>query len=68
MKYDGIYLDNDVYVVSNLSAYRKYEIAMSWDEGEFIGNQVIFAHQNAGYLSQNTDRVSGEDIHKLVLK
>ena len=51
MEYGGIYLDNDVYVVRNLSAYRKYEIAMGWGEGEFIGNQVIIADRRARYLS-----------------
>jgi hypothetical protein len=50
MKYGGIYLDNDVYVVRNLNAYRKYEIAMGWDEGNFVGSQVIIAHRKARYL------------------
>jgi hypothetical protein len=50
MKYGGIYLDNDVYVVQNLDKYRKYEIAMGWDEGQFLGSQVIVAHRNARFL------------------
>lgn len=50
MKYGGIYLDNDVYVVHNLNAYRKYEIAMGWDESQFIGSQVIIAHRKARFL------------------
>ena len=50
MKYGGIYLDNDVYVAHSLDAYRKYEIAMGWDEGEFIGSQVIIAHRKARFL------------------
>lgn len=50
MKYGGIYLDNDVYVVHNLDKYRKYEIAMGWDEGQFLGSQVIIAHRNARFL------------------
>lgn len=50
MKYGGIYLDNDIYVVQNLDKYRKYEIAMGWDEGQFLGSQVIIAHRNARFL------------------
>ncbi|KZS18626.1 Uncharacterized protein APZ42_015162 [Daphnia magna] len=50
MKYGGIYLDNDVYVVQNLDKYRKYEIAMGWDEGQFLGSQVIIAHHDARFL------------------
>ena len=50
MKYGGIYLDNDVYVVHNLDKYRKYEIAMGWDEGQFLGSQVIIANKNARFL------------------
>jgi len=40
MKYGGIYLDNDVYVVQNLDKYRKFELVMGWDEGQFLGSQV----------------------------
>lgn len=50
MKYGGIYLDNDIYVVSSLDKYRRFEIAMGWDQGQFIGNQVIIAHRNARFL------------------
>ena len=50
MKYGGIYLDNDMYVVSNLHKYRRFEIAMAWDEDQFLGNQIIIAHKNARFL------------------
>ena len=40
MKYGGIYLDNDVYVVQNLDKYRKFELAVGWDDGQFLGSQV----------------------------
>ena len=50
MKYGGIYLDNDMYVVASLDKYRRFEIAMGWDQGKFIGNQVIIAHKNARFL------------------
>lgn len=49
-KYGGIYLDNDVYVVNNLDKYRYFEMAIAWDEGQFLGNQVIVAHKNARFL------------------
>lgn len=50
MEHGGIYLDSDVYVVQNLDKYRKFEIAMGWDEGQFLGSQVIIAHKNARFL------------------
>ena len=50
MKYGGIYLDNDVYVVSSLDKYRRFEIAMGWDQDQFIGSQVIIANKNARFL------------------
>ena len=55
MKYGGIYLDNDVFVIQNLDKYRKFEIAMNWDEDQFLGSQVIIAHKNARFLSQWLD-------------
>ncbi len=50
MKYGGIYLDNDVYVVGNLDKYRHFEMALGWDEGQFLGSQVILAHKDARFL------------------
>ena len=40
MHYGGIYLDNDVYVIRNLDKYRKFELAIAWDQHQFIGTQV----------------------------
>ena len=43
MKYGGIYLDNDVYVIQNLDKYRRYECAINWGQGEpALGTQVYF--------------------------
>jgi len=50
MKYGGIYLDNDIYVVSSLDKYRRFEIVMGWDQDQFLGNQVIIANKNARFL------------------
>jgi hypothetical protein len=40
MKYGGIYLDNDIFVVHNLHKYRKYELAIGWPTDEPMGTQV----------------------------
>ena len=40
MKYGGIYLDNDVLIFHNLDRYRRYEVAINWDEGDTLGSQV----------------------------
>jgi hypothetical protein len=50
MKYGGIYLDNDVYVIKNLDKYRKFELAINWDEGQFLGTQVIVANRQSRFL------------------
>ena len=57
MNYGGIYVDNDVFVVNSLDKYRKYEMAISWDEedGEGIGTQVLIAHKNARLLKAHFD-------------
>jgi len=51
MKYGGIFLDNDVFVIQNLDKYRKFEMALNWDEGQFLGTQVLIAHKDARFLS-----------------
>ncbi|KAK4002361.1 hypothetical protein OUZ56_004195 [Daphnia magna] len=55
MKYGGIYLDNDVYVIKNLDKYRKYEIAINWDKDQFLGTQVIIANRRARFLAMWLD-------------
>lgn len=41
MKYGGIYLDNDMLVLRPLDKFLKYEMAVGWPFGEYIGTQVI---------------------------
>lgn len=50
MKYGGIFLENDVYIVKNLNKYRKYEFVINWEENQFMGTQVIVAHKDARFL------------------
>lgn len=50
MEYGGIFLDNDVYVVQNLNKFRKFEMALGWDDNECMGTQVIIANKNARFL------------------
>ena len=50
MQYGGIYLDNDVFVIRSLDKYRKYEIAMNWDENQFLARPVIIANKDARFL------------------
>lgn len=51
MKYGGIFLDNNVYTIKNLDKYRKFEIAINWEENLFLGSQVIIANKDARFLS-----------------
>lgn len=52
MKYGGIFLDNDVYVIRNLDKYRNFEFVINWDEGQFMGTQVLLAHKDARFLRE----------------
>ncbi|KAH6940408.1 hypothetical protein HPB50_027558 [Hyalomma asiaticum] len=49
-KYGGIYLDSDSYVVKSLDKYRRYETAIGWPPGQYIGSQVIVAHKKSEFL------------------
>lgn len=49
-KYGGIYLDGDAYLVRSLDKYRRYETAIGWPPGQYVGTQVIVAHKDAEYL------------------
>ena len=40
IKYGGIYLDNKVFLIQRLDKYRKFEISMQWNDGQFLENQV----------------------------
>jgi mannosyltransferase OCH1-like enzyme len=50
MKYGGIYIDNDSYVIRSLDKYRKFEFVVNWDDDQFMGTQIIIAHKNARFL------------------
>ncbi|PSN54203.1 hypothetical protein C0J52_03535 [Blattella germanica] len=50
MKYGGIFLDNDAYVVRSLDPFRKFEMALGWDENQCLGTQVLVANKNARFL------------------
>lgn len=50
IKYGGIFLESDVYVVQNLDKYRKFEMVIAWDEDKFLCNQIIVANKNARFL------------------
>jgi len=51
MKYGGIFLDGDVFVVQNLNRYRHFEFAIGWPHNQNIGTQVIIAHREARFPS-----------------
>jgi hypothetical protein len=50
MEYGGIFLDNDIYVVQNLNKFRKFEMALGWDNNLCMGTQVLIANKNARFL------------------
>lgn len=64
MKYGGIYLDNDVYVIQNLDKYRKYEFVINWGENQFIGNQILIAHKDARFLREWLETYKAYDSSK----
>ena len=50
MKYGGIFLDNDSYLVKSLDRFRRFEMAIGWDDDQCLGSQVIVAHKDARFL------------------
>lgn len=50
MQHGGIFLDNDIYVVQNLNKFRKFEMAIGWDDNDCIGTQVLIANKNSRFL------------------
>jgi len=50
MRYGGIFLDEDVFVVQNLNKFRHFELAVGWPEGQNIGVQVLMGHKDARFL------------------
>lgn len=50
MKYGGIFLDNDAYIIKSLNDFRRYEMTLNWDEGQFLGTQILLAHKDARFL------------------
>jgi len=52
MKYGGIFLDEDVFVVQNMNRFRHFECALGWPEDQNIGTQVLVAHKDARFLAK----------------
>eukprot|EP00090_Calanus_glacialis_P011259 TRINITY_DN19698_c0_g1_i1.p1 TRINITY_DN19698_c0_g1~~TRINITY_DN19698_c0_g1_i1.p1 ORF type:complete len:675 (-),score=200.79 TRINITY_DN19698_c0_g1_i1:196-1941(-) len=50
MKYGGIFLDEDVFVVKNMNRFRHFECAIGWPAGQNIGTQVLVAQKDARFL------------------
>ena len=63
-KYGGIYLDNDMFVVQGLDHYRRFEMVVAWDQGQFLGNQIIICNANARFLPMWIDTYKVYDASK----
>lgn len=50
MKFGGIFLDADVFVIKSLNSFRHFECVVGWPKGQNMGNQVIVAHKDARFL------------------
>ena len=55
MKYGGIYMDRDVYLIQSLNKYRNFEFVLNWEDGLPMGNQVFLAHKDARFLRRYLD-------------
>ncbi|XP_075560021.1 uncharacterized protein LOC142591603 [Dermacentor variabilis] len=47
LRYGGIYLDSDVFVVQSLQRFLRYEATVAWFDGGFFGNMIMIAHKNS---------------------
>ena len=50
MKYGGIFLDKDVYVVNTLDKYRKFETTLGWPKNEILGTMVLIANKDTRFF------------------
>lgn len=64
MKYGGVYLDADSYLVQSIDNYRRFEMVVNWDEEQFLGNQVLIAHKDARFLKKYLDCYKSYDKEK----
>ena len=55
MKFGGIIIDEDVFVIRSLNRFRHFEVAIGWPEEQNIGTQVIVAAKQARFLSRYLD-------------
>ncbi|XP_037570577.2 uncharacterized protein LOC119452650 [Dermacentor silvarum] len=47
LRYGGIYLDADVFVVQSLRRFLRYEATVACAEGGVFGNMIMIAHKNS---------------------
>ncbi|XP_055950130.1 uncharacterized protein LOC129984296 [Argiope bruennichi] len=50
MKYGGIFLDTDTYVIKSLEYFRRFEMTLGWPPSQNLGTQLLIAHKNARFL------------------
>lgn len=48
-EYGGIYIDNDVLITQPLNEFFKFEFTLSWDDGEFLGSQILIGNRNSRF-------------------
>ena len=46
----GVFLDQDTFLVRNLSAFRGHEVTLGWPHGQNIGIQLILAKPDAAFM------------------
>ncbi|XP_037572387.1 uncharacterized protein LOC119454558 [Dermacentor silvarum] len=47
LRYGGIYLDADVFVVQSLRRFLRYEATVACVDGGFFGNMIMISHKNS---------------------
>uniref|UniRef100_A0A1B6DY42 Alpha-1,4-N-acetylglucosaminyltransferase n=1 Tax=Clastoptera arizonana TaxID=38151 RepID=A0A1B6DY42_9HEMI len=50
IKYGGIIIDHDTYIIKNLNKFRNFEATINWDDDQYLGCQIIIAHKDARFL------------------
>ncbi|KAH6936018.1 hypothetical protein HPB50_012515 [Hyalomma asiaticum] len=50
LRYGGIYLDGDVFVVQSLRRFLRYEATVSCQEDGTFGNMIMIHHKNSRFL------------------
>ncbi|XP_064454733.1 uncharacterized protein LOC135366006 [Ornithodoros turicata] len=50
LRYGGMYLDGDCFVIQSVNRYRHFEMTIGWEYGAYMGSMILLAAPSARFL------------------